>query len=88
MWPDRVSNLGPGALESDTLPTALRGPAVSIKENGYTHRGSNFTIPYPLFSRGPLTEKQFFSFKSRSHFKEVHYPVKQIQDTRNSYKII
>ena len=27
MWPDRVSDLGPLALESDALPTALRGPA-------------------------------------------------------------
>ena len=27
MWPDRVSNPGPLALESDALPTALRGPA-------------------------------------------------------------
>ena len=27
MWPDRVSNLGPLALEADALPTALRGPA-------------------------------------------------------------
>ena len=27
MWPDWVSNLGPLALESDALPTALRGPA-------------------------------------------------------------
>ena len=26
MWPDRVSNPGPLALESDALPTALRGP--------------------------------------------------------------
>ena len=28
MWPDRVSNPGPLALESDALPIALRGPAV------------------------------------------------------------
>ena len=28
MWPDRVSNQGPLALESDALPTALRGPAI------------------------------------------------------------
>ena len=28
MWPDMVSNPGPLALESDALPTALRGPAV------------------------------------------------------------
>ena len=27
MWPDRVSNPGPLALESDALPTALLGPA-------------------------------------------------------------
>ena len=27
MWPDRVSNSGPLDLESDALPTALRGPA-------------------------------------------------------------
>ena len=27
MWPDRVSNMGPLALESDALPTALHGPA-------------------------------------------------------------
>ena len=27
MWPDRISNPGPLALESDALPTALRGPA-------------------------------------------------------------
>ena len=26
MWPDRVSNSGPLALESDALATALRGP--------------------------------------------------------------
>ena len=30
MWPDRVSNPGPLALESDALPTALRGPAVCV----------------------------------------------------------
>ena len=28
MWPDWVSNPGPLPLESDVLPTALRGPAV------------------------------------------------------------
>ena len=27
MWPDRVTNPGPLAHESDALPTALRGPA-------------------------------------------------------------
>ena len=28
MWPDRVSNPGPLAFESDMLPTALRGLAI------------------------------------------------------------
>ena len=28
MWPDRASNLGPLAYESDALPTALRGPVI------------------------------------------------------------
>ena len=28
MWPDCVSNPRPVALEADTLPTALRGPAL------------------------------------------------------------
>ena len=30
MWPDWVSNSGPLALESDALPTTLRGPAVCV----------------------------------------------------------
>ena len=30
MWLDQVSNPGPLVLESDALPTALRGPAVLI----------------------------------------------------------
>ena len=30
MWPDRVSNPGSLALESDALPTALRGSAVCV----------------------------------------------------------
>ena len=34
MWPDRVSNSGPLTLESDALPTALRGPAKTEEEVG------------------------------------------------------
>ena len=30
MWPDWVSNPGPLVLESDALPTALRGPAALV----------------------------------------------------------
>ena len=36
MWPDRVSNPGLLALESDALPTALRGPAVCVCVCTYT----------------------------------------------------
>ena len=31
MLPDRVSNSGPLTYESDALPIALRGPALSFK---------------------------------------------------------
>ena len=31
MWPDRVSNPGPLTYESDALPIALRGPAVTVE---------------------------------------------------------
>ena len=31
MWPDRVSNPGPLTYESGALPTALSGPAYSVK---------------------------------------------------------
>ena len=31
MWPDRVSNQGPQALDSDKLPTATRDPAVYLE---------------------------------------------------------
>ena len=30
MWPDLVSNPGPLTCESGALPTALRGPALSL----------------------------------------------------------
>ena len=33
MWPNRVLNPGPLALESDVLPTALRSPAENILKN-------------------------------------------------------
>ena len=36
MWPDRVSNPGPLALESDALPTALCDPVNCI------HVGNQF----------------------------------------------
>ena len=36
MWPDRVSNPEPLALESDVLQTALRGPAGIAKTTAST----------------------------------------------------
>ena len=33
MWPDRVSNPGPLTYQSGVLPTALRGPALSLENN-------------------------------------------------------
>ena len=36
MWPDRVSNLGPLALESEALPTALCGPTMCVCGGAYT----------------------------------------------------
>ena len=34
MFPDRISNLGPLAHESDALPTELRGPATFSQSVG------------------------------------------------------
>ena len=45
MWPDRVSNPGPPALESDALPTAIRGPA-----NLHVHYNVQPVILYSLAS--------------------------------------
>ena len=37
MWPDRVSNPGPLTYmyESGALPTALRGPAIRLRDRHY-----------------------------------------------------
>ena len=44
MWPDRVSNPGPLALEADALPTELRGP-VDIKiESGCSASPESISI--------------------------------------------
>ena len=45
MWPDRVSNPGPLALESDALPTALRGPA-RVKREMRIRKMRSFVINY------------------------------------------
>ena len=54
MWPDRVSNPGPLALESDALPTALCGPAVCVCVCVY------------LYSHVP--GGKFYFEKNHSHF--------------------
>ena len=42
MWPDRVSNPGPLAYESGTLPTALRGLAINY--DGYQHENGRSLV--------------------------------------------
>ena len=60
MWPDWVSNPGPLPLESDALPTALRGPALCLcvcvckRDKGAST---------PNFSGG-----KFYFEKNHSHF--------------------
>ena len=41
MWPDRSSNPGPLAFESDALPTAPRGPAGFIILVNATYLGNS-----------------------------------------------
>ena len=53
MCPDGLSNPGPLALESDALPTALRGPAVCMcvcereRERERERRGA-YTVVSPV----------------------------------------
>ena len=48
MRPDRVSNPEPLALESDVLPTALRGPAILLNDYKCTFI---VKLPYTVDSR-------------------------------------
>ena len=41
MWPDRISNPGPLALESDVLQIALRGPAIHLISSYRTMQKTN-----------------------------------------------
>ena len=41
MWLDQVWNPGHLALESDALPTALRGPASHIKTNDKSNKDTS-----------------------------------------------
>ena len=50
MWPDLVSNPDPLALESDALPTALRGPAL-VKKVHYTKK--IYTCQQPTINPHP-----------------------------------
>ena len=66
MWPDRVSNPEPLALESDALPTALRGPA----NNHHVHADSYFQWDQEIdhmtqATTVPHTVKNFYRTVSR-----------------------
>ena len=45
MWPDRVSNPGPLALESDALPTEIRSPARLLSKLHESLKLQNFSSP-------------------------------------------
>ena len=46
MWPDRVSNPGPLAQESDMLPTALRGPVISFGQNNLISNVNSLAVRF------------------------------------------
>ena len=53
MWPDRVSNPGRLTYESGGLPTALRGPALSLlihlsSLSIFAHRNSLGRLAHPM----------------------------------------
>ena len=80
MWPDRVSNLGPLALESDALPTALHGPA-KLLQRRHDHKkhlllsctNGRYIM---LIAFRPLLNKakgNFFSFDTRTRTRYRGY---------------
>ena len=52
MWPDRLSNPGPLALEPDALPTALRGLASTIRIVLFTLTNFSLLITGSVTSSG------------------------------------
>ena len=60
MWPDRVSNPGHLALESDALPTALRSPAPVRRSFANTQVSHN--VAQLLNSTDKLYKSRPFTF--------------------------
>ena len=70
MGPDRISNPGPLALESDGLQTVLRGPAMIMKS---CLRGTPFTF-----------EKIFASAGDRTRNRQISRPALNLLSYRGS----
>ena len=65
MWPDRVSNPRPLALESDALPTAPRGSAIQSEvmysnlSKCMTHLSHNYLVLVETFKMSALFRSVF-----------------------------
>ena len=76
MWLDRVSNPRPLALESDALPTALRGP----------DRDKNCRIASYVYKFNPITTQsisQFCIFKVYNNFIPCFIDFKSVIKSKN-----
>ena len=86
MLPDRVSNPGPLTYESGALPTALRGPATSLRKDVYIKMAEllllksvplhlNTRIPWNAVSRlSVLCYKTELNIKTRQKFTPLLTP--------------
>ena len=66
MWPDWVSNPGPLPLETDALPTALRGPAVCVCVCVFERERERERERGCLYSH--VSGGKFYFEKNHSHF--------------------
>ena len=65
MWPDWLSNPGPLALESDALPTALRGPAT---EKGGKYENGRFASSYSVTIHLKASDQDLQCFAFKYHY--------------------
>ena len=82
MWPDRVSNPGPLTYESGALPTALRGPGLSLapgwKRTGQLDHIAGL-LPLKVYSFAKLVTKLYCNVHvpdiNVDQFADVHVHV-------------